>query len=186
MDDILDLLAKYGYIILFFYSIGGGFFALLGASVLSSIGKMDIATSISVAFVSNAIGGMILFYIARYNKKDVLRYIKGHRRKLAFAHILIKRYDSTVIVLHKFIYGVKTIIPLAIGLTKYDTNKFVILNVIAASIWALSIGLIGFYSGEYIISFVTWLNQYSILTPVIAIIFLYLIYRFVSISSQKR
>jgi membrane protein DedA with SNARE-associated domain len=185
LEDILDSLSEYGYIILFFYSLGGGFFAMLGAGVLSSIGKMDMATSISVGFLSNAIGDMILFYIARNNKKEVFKYLRGHRRKLAYAHILIKKYDSLVIFIQKFIYGVKTVVPIAIGLTKYGLNKFILLNLFASSLWAVVVGFIGFYSGEYVISFFNWLNEYSIFTPLLAILLFYLMYRFIAKNSQK-
>jgi len=185
LGDILDSLSTYGYIILFFYSLGGGFVALLGAGVLASIGKMDISTSISIAFISNAIGDMLLFYMARYNKKEVFKFLKGHRRKLALSHILIKKYSSYVIFIQKFIYGIKTIIPIAIGITKYDINKFVVLNILASAIWAIVVGFLGYFTGDYIVEIFNQLSEYSLLTPMLAILLLYLLYRFISKYSQK-
>jgi len=85
MNDIFTSLSTYGYIILFLYSFGGGFFALVAAGILSYAGKMDITISIIVAFTANFIGDLTLFYIARYNKSIVMPYIKKHRRKLALS-----------------------------------------------------------------------------------------------------
>ena len=68
MEDIFGNLATYGYIALFIYSLGGGFVGLVAAGVLSYMGKMDLATSIAVAFVSNALGDVMLFWLTRYQK----------------------------------------------------------------------------------------------------------------------
>ena len=80
---MLSNLATYGYIVLFLHSLGGGFVALMAAGVLSYMGKMDIATSIAVAFTANFIGDALLFYMGRYHKSDVMTYLHKHKRKLA-------------------------------------------------------------------------------------------------------
>lgn len=148
MEDMLSNIATYGYIGVFLYSLGGGFVALMAASVLSYMGKMDLATSMAIAFIANAIGGNLLFYLARNQKKEMHLYLKKQRRKLAFAHILMKKYGSWIILIQKFIYGLKTLIPIAIGLTKYDVKKFTIFNIFAALVWSLSVGFASYYFGH--------------------------------------
>ena len=145
MDDMLKNLATYGYIVLFLYSLGGGFVALLGAGVLSFMGKMDLTLSIAIAFAGNFIGDSLMFYLSRYHKREMMEYFKKHRRKLAFSHLLLKRNGSWIIVVKKFIYGLKTLVTLAIGLTKYDFWKFSAYNAIGAAIWAVVVG-----GGSYI------------------------------------
>ncbi len=140
MDEMLNNLSTYGYIVLFLYSLGGGFIALLGAGVLSFMGKMDLSLSIAIAFTANFIGDALLFYMSRYHKTEMMEYFRKHRRKLAFSHLLIKKHGSWIIILKKFIYGLKTLVPLAIGLTKYDFWKFSAYNAIGAVIWALVVG----------------------------------------------
>lgn len=140
MDEMLNNLSTYGYIVLFLYSLGGGFVALLGAGVLSFMGKMDLSLSIAIAFVANFIGDAMLFYMSRYHKAEMMEYFRKHRRKLAFSHLLIKKHGSWIIILKKFIYGLKTLVPLAIGLTKYDFWKFSGYNALGALIWAVVVG----------------------------------------------
>ena len=94
MEDTFNNLATYGYIGLFLYSLGGGFVALVGAGVLSYMGKMDIGTSIAVAFVANALGDVLLFYMARYQKSMMMEGVRKHRRKLALSHIMMKKYEQ--------------------------------------------------------------------------------------------
>ena len=56
MQDIINSVSTYGYIVLFLYSLGGGMVALIAAGILSFAGKMDITLSIIVAAVANTIG----------------------------------------------------------------------------------------------------------------------------------
>lgn len=97
MEDIINSLSTYGYIILFLYSLGGGMVAIIAAGILSYAGKMDLSTSIAVAFVANALGDSMLFYMSRYNKAQVMPYLKKHKRKLALSHLLMKKHGDKII-----------------------------------------------------------------------------------------
>ncbi len=148
MDDIIQNLSTYGYIILAFYSFGGGMLALAGAGILSALGKMDISTSIFVATISNFVGDTFLFYLSQINKKDVLKYMKKHRRKIAYTNLLMRKYGWLAVFIQKYIYGVKTLVPIIMGLSKYDFKKFVILNLFASIVWGLVVGLGSYFFSE--------------------------------------
>jgi len=165
VEDILNSLSTYGYIILFLYSLGGGFVAIAAAGVLSYAGKMDLELSILIAAVANFFGDMVLFYMGRYNKKDIYGYMRKHRRKLAFSHILIKRHGSKVILFQKFVYGIKTLIPIAIGLTKYDMTKFTIYNLGSSALWSVAVGSAGFFGGEVVIRAVDYTAENPYVLP---------------------
>ena len=152
MQEILNNLTTYGYIILFLYSLGGGFFALAAAGVLASMGKMDLTTSIAVAFAGNFIGDQALLLFTRYNRHEMMRYLKKQRRMLAYAHLLMKKYGTWVIFIQKYIYGVKTLVPIAIGMTRYDAWKFGVLNLLAAALWAVSVGVASYLGGKTVLS----------------------------------
>ena len=147
MQDMLTNITTYGYIGLFLYSLGGGFVALMAAAVLSYMGKMDLATSMAIAFTANVLGENLLFYVARNQKAEMYSYLKKHRRKLALAHIMMKKYGSWIILIQKFIYGIKTLIPIAIAMTKYDVKKFTIFNILSAVVWTFVMGFGSYYFG---------------------------------------
>ncbi len=167
MEDTLSNLATYGYIGLFIYSLGGGFIGIVAAGVLSFMGKMDLTFSISIAFLGNALGDILLFWLTRYQKSMMVEGLRKHRRKLALAHILIKKHGDWVIFIQKFIYGLKTVVPIAIALTKYDFKKFAVLNIFAAAVWALAFGLSSYYFGAVLSKFAMYINDNKWLAPVI-------------------
>lgn len=154
MEGIFLDLTTYGYIGLFIYSLGGGFVALLAGSVLAYMDKMDITYVISIAFIANFIGDILLFQFARLNKSKVLEQLKNHKRKVALSHLLLRKYGSYIVVFQKYIQGIRTLIPITIGISKYDFKKFLILNFIGSTIWSLTIGITGFLTGKYFIDFI--------------------------------
>lgn len=182
---MLSNLATYGYIVLFLYSLGGGFVALMAAGVLSYGGKMDLNTSIAVAFVANFIGDALLFYMGRYHKSDVMNYLRKHRRKLALSHLLMKRHGSWIIIIQKYVYGIKTLIPIAISLTKYDFTKFNVLNAVGAALWAVSIGYGSYLAGNALMAAYDQIAQRPYIAPIILFSLLGLIWLYMSKVTKK-
>jgi len=146
LEDILNSLSTYGYIILAIYSFGGGMAGLAGAGILSSMGKMDITTSIAIATIFNYIGDNVLFYMAQTNKESVMVYIKKFKGRIHGRTILLmRRYGWLVVFIQKYLYGIKTLVPIIMGLSKYDFRKFIILNIFASVAWGVVVGLLSYY-----------------------------------------
>ncbi|MDD3324993.1 MAG: DedA family protein [Sulfurospirillaceae bacterium] len=191
MEDILSSLSTYGYIVLFLYSIGGGMVALIAAGVLSYTGKMDLTTCLVVATVANTLGDSLLFYMGRYNKSVMMPYLKKHRRKVALAHLLLKKYGDKIIFIKKFIYGAKTLIPVVAGLTKYNIVKFNIINAISAALWALIIGGGSYMAGEFLIELTKSISSKPWIAPltlfsVVGLLWWYMSYATKSKKSNRK
>ena len=124
--------------------------ALAAAGVLSSAGELNIILCIIIACISNFIGDSGLFLVSRYNKKEIMPYLRKQRRNLALAQILFRKYGDRIILIKKFIYGLKTLVPIAIGITKYSFLKFSVINAVSSLIWALVVGLLSYYAGDFV------------------------------------
>ncbi|MDR0666054.1 MAG: DedA family protein [Campylobacteraceae bacterium] len=186
MEEVLTSLATYGYIALFLYSFGGGMIAIIAAGVLSYKGVMNLEVSIAIAATANFIGDAVLSSIGRYNRETMMPYIKKHRRKLALSHILMKKYGDKIIIIKKFIYGLKTLIPIAVGLTKYPLIKFNILNLIAALIWALSLGYGSYYAGEYFTKIFHILEDEPYIAPAILLMLIGIVWIYFTLAARKK
>ena len=186
MNEILTNLSSYGYIVLFLYSLGGGFLALVGAGVLSYMGKMDLSISLLVAFSANFLGDTLLFYMSRYHKSEMMEYLKKHRRKVAFSHILLKRHGNWIIVFKKFIYGLKTLVPLAVGLTKYNFWTFSLYNVLGAAIWSVSFGVGSYLFGSTLMHAYELIAQKPYLAPISLLVMGGLLWLYLSQATKKK
>lgn len=172
-----ELIRDWGYIVLFLYSFGGGFVALVVAGILSYSGELNIFITILVAGVANFIGDQFLFTIARKNKHQAKEMMKKHQRKIAMSHLLMRRYGSWVIFLQKYIYGIKTLIPLAMGLTKYDYKKFMFFNILATIVWAIVIGGSAYMLGELVYKYIEEFKTYGLVLVAVILFSVFMLYR---------
>jgi len=153
MEEILvSLIKEYGYPILFIWSIAEGEFGLVMAGLLSHTGDMNLFLSIFVGALGGFVGDQIYFYIGRYNRKYTLDFFRDHRRKVALAHLLLRKYGWPIIFIQRYLYGLRTIIPMAIGTTKYDNKQFAIINFASAIVWASITILLAWFFGEVILN----------------------------------
>ncbi len=172
-----DLIRDWGYIILFLYSFGGGFLALVVAGILSYSGELDIVITLLVAGAANFLGNQFLFTIARKNKHQAKEMMQKHRRKIAMTHLMMRKYGSWVIFLQKYIYGIKTLVPLAMGLTKYDYRKFIFFNILATIVWTLLVGLSSYMMGDLVYTYIEEFKTYGMVFIVIILFAVYYFYK---------
>ncbi|MFT2605977.1 DedA family protein [Helicobacter pylori] len=153
---------EWGYLILFVYSLGGGYVGIVIASILSATTHaLDIKITILVAFLGNMVGSGALVVFARYQKREFLQYFQKHRRKLALASLWVKRYAFLMIFANKYLYGIKSVVPLAVGFSKYPLKRFLWLNVLSSFLWALIVGSVSFKASDWVKTLYERLSHYT-------------------------
>ncbi|SFV71732.1 Arginine/ornithine antiporter ArcD [hydrothermal vent metagenome] len=160
-------LETWGYFAVAFFAFGGSLFIVAAAGVFSFMGKMDLTTALAIAMVSNYLGDIFLFYLGRYQKKEIQPYFAKHKRKIALATVIMRKYGIWAIFIQKFLYGIKTLVPLSMALSKYDFKKFAFYNIFASIVFILTIGLSAYYSSEAIIAMFSYIKENPWIAPVI-------------------
>lgn len=178
-EKFVYLLKRYGYIILFAWGMLEGEAGLIMAGLLSHTGDMNLYLAIFVAGLGGFAGDQVYFYIGRFNKASVHRKFKGQRRKFALAHILLKRHGWPIIFAQRYMYGMRTIIPISIGLTRYDARMFAFINLISAWCWAAITIVPVWYFGNEILIVLQWAKEHWYLAiPIVVILGGSIIYYF--------
>ncbi len=175
----------WGYLAIAFFSFGGSMLIVATAGVFAYLGHINLTYALLVAAIFNFLGDNFLFYLGRYNKKEIYKYLQKHKRKLAFTRLLMRKYGILAIFIQKFIYGVKTLIPIVMALGKYDFKKFVFYNFFASIFFVLSIGLAAYYSSDAIISIFNYLKTKPYLAPLFLIIIGALIWKYLKKVENK-
>ena len=170
-EKFVYLLKKHGYIILFAWSILEGEAGLIMAGLLAHTDNMNLYIAIFVAGLGGFAGDQIYFYIGRFNKSYVHKKFKGQRRKFAFAHLLLQKHGWPIIFAQRYMYGMRTIIPISIGLTRYDAKMFAIINLISAWIWAAVTIVPVWYFGNEILIVLDWAKEHWYWALPIALVF---------------
>ncbi|PUE66668.1 DedA family protein [Arcobacter caeni] len=159
-EKFVYLLRKYGYIILFAWGMLEGEAGLIMAGLLAHTGDMNLYIAIFVAGLGGFAGDQVYFYIGRFNKDYVYKKFRGQRRKFAFAHLLLKKHGWPIIFMQRYMYGMRTIIPISIGLTRYDARMFAFINLISAWCWAALTIVPVWYFGNEIIIVLEWTKKH--------------------------
>lgn len=161
-NKLIFLLKEHGYIILFAWSILEGEMGLIMGGLLCHTGDMNLFLAIFIAGLGGFAGDQIYFYLGRYNKEFIqnTEIYKTQRRKFALGHLLLKKYGWPIIFAQRYMYGMRTIIPISIGLTRYSSRKFAIINLISAWCWAAFTIILAWYFGEEILKILAYVKEH--------------------------
>lgn len=102
--------------------------------------------------VASACGSCLVdqawFFLGRHCRR--YKWIDSATRKPAFAKAreFMERHPTAFVFGFRFVYGLRTISPIAIGTTKVPAAKFMILNALAAAIWGPLFTCLGFQFGR--------------------------------------
>lgn len=179
-------LETWGYLAIAFFAFGGSLFIVAAAGVFSFMGNMDLTIALSVATVSNFAGDIFLFYLGKYQKKEIQPYFAKHKRKIALATLIMRKYGVLAIFIQKFLYGIKTLVPLSMALSKYDFKKFAFYNVFASILFVLTIGLSAYYSSEGIIAMFAYIKINPWIAPAILFSIIGLVWLGMESMTKKR
>ncbi|EJF07007.1 putative membrane-associated protein [Thiovulum sp. ES] len=186
-QQLIEWLKDYGYVILFVWSMLEGEMGLVMAGTMSHTGDMNIYTAIFVAGTGGFIGDQIYFYIGRFNRKYIHQKLKKQRRKIALATLLLQKYGWVIIFVQRYMYGMRTIIPMTIGTTKYSAKMFAIINLISAYIWASITIVLAYIFGDVIIEILHYAkNHIEYAVPLVIVLFVSIYYFFDYYTSDKR
>lgn len=167
MEGALGSLEAWGYVAIAFFAFGGSLVIVAAAGVFAALGKIDLGIALTIAIISNFLGDMFLFYLARYQRSSVKPYFAKHQRKIAYSTLLFRKYGDIAVFVQKFLYGIKTLIPLTMGLSKYSFVKFGVLNLFASILFVLVMGLGGYYGSSFITSIFNQISDKPWIAPLI-------------------
>ena len=142
-----ELIAKYGYLAVLIGTMLEGETILVLGAISAKLGYLKIELVILAAFVGSFVGDQIDFWIGRKYGHTLLARWPSWRMRMSRATRLLERYDTWFILGFRFVYGMRSISPFVIGMSRVAAWRFMLLNMIAAFVWAIVIGGVSFMLG---------------------------------------
>lgn len=143
-----ELLSQYGYLAVFAGSVIEGETILILAGFAAHQGYLSFPLVVATGFLGGALGDMTFFFLGRrYGQALFERYprLASHVEQM---NRLILRFRSMVIVMVRFMYGLRVAGPVIIGSSGVGVWRFVVFNLLGAVIWAVLIGGVGYVFGQ--------------------------------------
>lgn len=145
---IKEFLRQYGYWILFVGTLLEGEAVVIIAGALAHAGVLDLGMVILVSWLGSTLNDQVLYQLgSRYGQRLIDCLPHFLKRHVAQAEGLIRRFGDWVTLLFRFIYGTRTITPILLGLHHYPPRRYLLMNPLAAAVWAAVIASIGFALG---------------------------------------
>jgi membrane protein DedA with SNARE-associated domain len=142
-----DLIEQYGYYALFVGTLCEGETILLLGGMAARAGHLLLPWVMVIAFCGSLLGDQIVFFIGRIYGKAFLARRPRLQPRVAKVHRLMERHHVLLLIGFRFLYGLRNIIPLVIATSEVKVWRFVVLNVIGAALWAVTVAFLGFFLG---------------------------------------
>src|SRR6266516_2501800 len=142
------LLLKYGYLLLFGGVMVEGEAFLIAGSFLANRGYFNISTVALVALAANMLSAQFYYTAARVRGRG---WFEGRfPDKTVYRRIIdwVERRNNWLLLMSRFLFGFRIVIPAACGAFGMPAARFVVLNTIAGILWVIPTALAGFYFGE--------------------------------------
>ena len=146
--DLASLIQNWGYPAVFAGSLIEGETILALAAVAAHRGDPALPWVIALAVVGGFLGDQIYFLVGRFGGERVLAHWPTLRPGAERVRQLLERYDAPLILGVRFLYGLRTVGPIAIGMSRVQWSRFAVLNLVGAIVWAGLVAGIGYALGE--------------------------------------
>ncbi|MBF7142287.1 MULTISPECIES: DedA family protein [Pseudomonas] len=143
-----QFLNDFGYLALFLGTFFEGETILVLAGFLAFRGYMDINLVMLVAFFGSYAGDQLWYFLGRRHGRRLLArkprwQTLGDR---ALEHI--RKHPDLWVLSFRFVYGLRTVMPVAIGLSGYPPRRYLLLNGIGAAVWSIALGQAAYHFGS--------------------------------------
>lgn len=184
LQSVAPIINGYGY-----FAVGGillledfglpvpGETVLLAAAIYAGTGRLNVYALLVVGILGAVIGDSIGFAIGHYGGERLLqrygRYVFLSAKRLDKVHNFFNRYGSAVVLVARFIDGLRQLNGIIAGTSDMQWRRFIVFNAIGAILWAGTWVSLGYLAGNRIISIyrvITEFGLYALELVIIAIV----------------
>jgi len=172
---------------IFFESFGlpaPGETLLIVGGILAAKGHFSIILIMALGFISAVLGDNVGYAIGLFAGRRFCvkygRYIFLGERRLDKLEKFFEKYGSEVVIVARFIAGLRQFNGIIAGIGKMRWRKFLLYNIIGAALWVVCWSSIAYIAGnraEGMFSAFTWF-EYLFLAGLLLFLALFVVYKF--------
>lgn len=159
--DIAALLAQYGLLVLAIGCLLEGETVLVLAGLATHQGMLHLPQVFVVAVVFGWLGDQIFFWLGRWKGDAILLRFPSWARQKPRLDRWIHKYHAPVVIMVRFMYGLRAAGPVLIGHSGLCPWKFALFNALGALIWATIFITLGWVFGQAAEQVLTQINHWG-------------------------
>jgi membrane protein DedA with SNARE-associated domain len=149
---LTELLDHYGYVAVLVGTVLEGETILILAGFAAHQGYLQLPGVMLAAFVGSLSGDVGWFFLGRRYGQRALARFPRLRAGVERATGLLQRRETMLLLSFRFVYGIRTVTPLAAGLSSMPAARFLLLNAVGAAAWSVVIAGAGYVLGHGFVS----------------------------------
>jgi membrane protein DedA with SNARE-associated domain len=150
MNEINQLIQNYGdwiYLIAFFWAALEGETFVIFAGLAAQRGYLNMFELIAAVGLGSLMGDQICFWLGRCYGTHLLDRFPKLQAGVNIAIIWLEKHAVGFILSYRFMYGIRNVSSIAIGMSHLTWQKFAFWNAIAAFAWAVAFSNVGYAFG---------------------------------------
>jgi membrane protein DedA with SNARE-associated domain len=150
MPDINHILENHRYLpylILLVWTFLEGETIVIIAGIAAREGHPWLPLVMVCAFCGSLCSDQLMFFLGRYKGKAFIAKRPRWQIRAEKVYRMLEKHQTWLILGFRFLYGIRNITPLAIGMSGVSVRRFVILNIIGAAVWSISFSISGYLFG---------------------------------------
>jgi membrane protein DedA with SNARE-associated domain len=160
---IPELIHTYGYIGVLIGTFLEGETTLLLAAFAAQQGYMELPYVMAAASIGSFCGDQSFFWLGRKRRSKTLARHPSLAGKIEKAQSLMERYRRLVMFFFRFMYGLRTVIPFAIGMSKISAAEFITFSTMSSVVWAVLVAGAGYLFGNALESLLGDVKRYELI-----------------------
>ena len=177
--SLQEYISTFGYAAIGVGTFFEGETVLVLGSFAAHRGYLNLPLVILSAFIGTFLGDQLYFFLGRLKGKQALEKRPIWKSKSNKVFTLLEYHQIWLIIGFRFIYGLRTVTPFIIGASNIPVFRYFFLNIIGALIWAVIVGILGYFLGNTLEIIIGNIKKYEMLVFTLiagAGIFLWTIY----------
>ena len=148
MTHVNLLISHYGLIAILIGAGIEGETVVATGGLFAHRGLLPLPGVMAAAAIGSFTADQIFFHLGRHFRES--RVVSRMRQRTTFDRAIrtVEKYPVGFVFAFRFMWGLRTVSPVALGTTRIGAGRFAVLNLLAAIVWAMAIASIGYlFSG---------------------------------------
>jgi membrane protein DedA with SNARE-associated domain len=156
-----ELIQRFGYPAILVGTFLEGETVLLLGGFAAHRGYLHLDGVILAAFAGSLVGDWLYFETGRKKGMAFLDERPAWRSRVDRVLRMVHAHQTLLILSFRFLYGIRTVAPFALGASGVPPLRFALLNVPSALIWAIAFGGLGYALGNTLQAVMGHLERYE-------------------------
>jgi membrane protein DedA with SNARE-associated domain len=143
-----DLIREYGYWAIVLVNMFEGETIVLLAGAAAHFGYLELPWVLASGLAGCVAGDQLWYFVGRWWGPRIIALRRSWQERAERIHHHLRCHQNLLIFTFRFYYGLRAVIPFAIGSARVPKLRFFVLNFASAVLWTLVFAFAGYFLGD--------------------------------------